>query len=81
MELFFTAWQVLNFGGKFIEDLDTHIMDSLLEFSYPCWWRVQVGFLASAEVVYSRISWELLEIPHHKHCQRQNVLWMEGEDV
>jgi len=45
MELFFVFRQVLNFRRKFIKNLNTHIMDALLEFGYPCWWRVQVGFL------------------------------------
>ena len=74
MELFFVVRQVLNLGRKFIKNLNTHIMDALLEFGHPCWWRVQVGFLASVEGVYVSISWELLKISYHKHCQRQNIL-------
>jgi len=34
MKLFFIASQALNFGGKFIEDLNTHIVDSLLVCFY-----------------------------------------------
>jgi hypothetical protein len=56
MELFFVDRQVLNFGWEFIKNLNTPIMDALLEFGYPCWWRVQVGFLASVEGVYVNIS-------------------------
>jgi len=36
MELFFIVRQVLNFGRKFIKNLNTHIMDTLLEFGHPC---------------------------------------------
>jgi len=36
MELFFVVRQVLNFRQKFIKNLNTHIMDALLEFGYPC---------------------------------------------
>jgi len=35
MKLFFIASQALNFGGKFIEDRNTHIVDSLLVCSHP----------------------------------------------
>jgi hypothetical protein len=56
MELFFVVGQVLNFGRKFIKNLNTHIIDALLEFGHLCWWKVQVGFLASVEGVYVSIS-------------------------
>jgi hypothetical protein len=44
MEAFFIARQVPNFEGKFIVNLNTHIMNSLLVFSHPT--RCNYIFLA-----------------------------------
>ena len=56
MKLFFIANQALYFGGKFIKDLNTHIVDSLLVCSHPCCWGMQVEFLTSVNGVYVRVN-------------------------
>jgi len=75
MELFFVVKLVLNFGRKFIKNLNTHIMDALLEFGHPCWWRVQfTNFTTAVHPRESEILFTALCISNN-YAKKYHMYW------